>query len=662
MSDIRDRFGVLDELEVPDVHARARAMGPRRPDELTAPIARRVGIAVLALTIAAAAFGFLLRTRSSGPTEVPGAPIEIPQNAVVFGWSTSDRANASQDLSFVPSDGGPVTSLKVTAPGDAAGEAAWSPDGDRLAFIMGPAAHVHDYAGDGDLYIIDIATGAIARLTTGLDASYPSWSPDGSQLVFVSGQGAGLSVIGADGSDRRVIADARGYYENPSWSPDGSAIAFQSVVSPGVLDRVAIYVVRSDGSNARQLTDGSRSEGFPAWSPDGRSIAYSAADRLWLMAADGTDPHPLTECDLPCVTDFAPAWSPDGSKIAFVRQEDGGAARRLFVADVATGDVRRLTPGIDHVDRPAWRTQPAPSAVPTTASSIPTTASAPPAAQGLLAFAFQPRRDQGSVIGVMQPNGTGFRQLTGFPADHDGDLWYTKYDPTGYASDDSPTISPDGSTVAFVRRYGEAENSIWMIGVDGSNFRLVVRDAHAGEISWSPDGRTIAFYSEQDGGIHLIDVDGTNERALWQRTGGPNQDSPSWSPDSSLVYYAGGDIWVARADGSGARRVARLPRYVSWVALCPEGHPIAFVEQEPDGNAGAIWLVDTDGVNLQRVTPAGSGDWIGVSWAPAGTQLLIVSSDGTAALIDPDGSNLRALALPDGVTVSGAVAWWANVP
>jgi Tol biopolymer transport system component len=281
---------------------------------------------------------------------------------------------------------------------------------------------------------------------------------------------------------------------------------------------------------------------------------------------------------------------------------------------------------------------------------------------GVMAISIDRDGVAGSVIATMQPDGSGFRQITGSAADHDGDGWYTKYDPNGYASDDSPTISPDGSTIAFVRRYGEAENSICMIDADGSNFRVVVRDAHAAELSWSPDGRTIAFYSEQDGGIHLIDVDGANERALWQRTGGPNRDSPSWSPDGSEVYYASGDIWVARADGSGWRRVAQPPRHVGWVALCPEGHPIAFVEQEPDVDTGAIWLVDADGAHLQRVTPSGSGDWTFVSWSPTGLRLVIVSADGTVALIDPAGSHLEPIELPAGVRASGAVAWWANVP
>ena len=302
----------------------------------------------------------------------------------------------------------------------------------------------------------------------------------------------------------------------------------------------------------------------------------------------------------------------------------------------------------------ATSTTPAPPTATATASV------APGAPQGLVAFAARLRGSTtGLVIAVMQPDGTGFRQLTGLTGDRDADPDIARYT---YASDDSPSFSPDGRTIAFVRPYTEGVNSLCMIDVDGSNFRVVKRDAQMGEIAWSPDGRTIAFYSEQDGGIHLIDADVTNERALWPRTGGPNQDAPSWSPDSSLVYYASGGIWAARADGSGSRRVADPPRDVGWVTLCPEGSPVAFAEQEPAGGGSAIWLVDPDGSNLRRVTPAGSGNWYAASWTPNGLRLLLVSDDGSAALIDLDGTHLEPLTMPAGVTVAGPIAWWATVP
>jgi TolB protein len=302
----------------------------------------------------------------------------------------------------------------------------------------------------------------------------------------------------------------------------------------------------------------------------------------------------------------------------------------------------------------------APLATTSTTAATPTaTASvAPAASDGLLALAVQAQGGTtGLVIALMRPDGTGFRQLTGLPADRQPDPLIARY---SFASDDYPSFSPDGRTIAFVRAYTEGINSLCMIDVDGSNFRVVIRDAHAGEIAWSPDGRTIAFYSEEDGGIHLVDVDGTNERVLWQRVGGPNQDSPSWSSDSSQIYYASGNVWVANADGSGSRVLADLPRYVSWVALSPDDSTVAFSEQEPGGTSSAIWIMDADGSNVRRVTDAASGNWYSVTWAPDGSRLLIVDDRGGAVFVNLDGTSVGRLTSPDGWSISGAVAWSAQ--
>ena len=93
-------------------------------------------------------------------------------------------------------------------------------------------------------------------------------------------------------------------------SPSGDRLAFTA------LDRV--WVSAADGSNPRRLTDDERSEHFPTWSPDGRWIAYSTWDgsegHLFRARADGSgEPARLTR---DAGTYFTPSWAPNGRIVA----------------------------------------------------------------------------------------------------------------------------------------------------------------------------------------------------------------------------------------------------------------------------------------------------------------------------------------------------------
>jgi TolB protein len=292
-----------------------------------------------------------------------GETLTWPDHAIAFSSATSDHLGAPTRLMTVSADGGSLVPIDVPIPSSTyVGQATWAPDGSRIALVAGRARHVHAYAGDGDLYVMNADGTGTRRVTSGARSSAPTWSPDGTKLAFVRRQGKQLVVIDADGTDAHVIAHEIGYYQLPSWSPHGRWIAFQSAPDPSSERTTeAIYVVRPDGTDLRQLTDASTSEGYPAWSPDSSRIAYSAGERLWVMNADGSNQIQLTRCHLPCVADFAPTWAPGGRRIAFLRQEDGGAAVRLYVLDLATGGVSPLTPGERWVSYPRWRPELTPS-------------------------------------------------------------------------------------------------------------------------------------------------------------------------------------------------------------------------------------------------------------------------------------------------------------
>ena len=130
-----------------------------------------------------------------------------------------------------------------------------------------------------------------------------------------------------------------------------------------------IYVVSADGSDRTQLTSNSWGDTGPAWSPEGTKIAFGrfspdlriaqAPDQvaiygaIYVMNADGGDPHPLTDPASGC-SDYQPAWSPDGTTIAFTRDYSNPTSEILAMNADGSG-LRNLTndPGRDDT-APAW--------------------------------------------------------------------------------------------------------------------------------------------------------------------------------------------------------------------------------------------------------------------------------------------------------------------
>jgi hypothetical protein len=155
---------------------------------------------------------------------------------------------------------------------------AFSPDGDRLAFVGLP-----DGEGRRDLYVADVASGSTVRLTgpwntqAGL-ISHPSWAGGGRSIVFDAGIAEGgtlahyVYAIDADGSHLRSVSTASGWRSEhefgtaPVVGPDGRNVAFSgqgSVWTVGLdADGAAVTLGRQSGPDGIE------------WSPDGTSVAY----------------------------------------------------------------------------------------------------------------------------------------------------------------------------------------------------------------------------------------------------------------------------------------------------------------------------------------------------------------------------------------------------
>ena len=202
------------------------------------------------------------------------APVWSPQgDRIAFGFGRyfqSLQGPAIGDIAIMNSDG---SHLEVLTDGKGNyGFPSWSPDGKKLVYrgatdsIMG-------------LFIVDIKTKIITRLTTDSHDNFPGWSPNGDLIAFTSKREGNYDIytIKPDGSDLKRLTTDPGNEAHSVWSPDGKWIAFSSGRT-GFKDEAALHpynpqpygeicVMHADGSGVRVLTDNQFEEATPAWMP-----------------------------------------------------------------------------------------------------------------------------------------------------------------------------------------------------------------------------------------------------------------------------------------------------------------------------------------------------------------------------------------------------------
>jgi Tol biopolymer transport system component/predicted Ser/Thr protein kinase len=470
-----------------------------------------------------------------------------------------------------------------------------SPDGTYLAYASGTQmanvqVMVQDISSDHSIQVFE------CKMVTDM-----CWSPDGTSLLVQSFRDSRyeVSLIPRFGGDPRYYPIAGG--RDLCWSPSGAQFAV-------LYSKTVVFVDRESGQTSTLSLESMQGEAQDIdWSPVGNLILVSTSSptgsSLWTMRVDGST---LTKV-IDASSIQSPWWSSHGNAVYFLQEYEGAkalmklpimvnsgvkdTAPTILVTGLNVREADQISLSTDanrllYVKRLSW-------------SNL---------------SLFQPAQGKGTKDGSV-------RQLT-----------------KGTSFVSGPSISPDGSTVAFNMTIGD-ETHIYTMPIDGGDMK---RLTHTGRRNlspaWSPDGDEIIYKSWSDGTYYLSLIDaggGTPSSFAACDVSKEQLFGIVWSPGEYVLYHASTtrEIFVLDPhtgktrplvdDGSSGGLIN--PRYSPdgrSLAVYWRGDGAAVLENRADSGKAGIWTISLQESTRAFVTPGFSISPIG--WTSDGRYIYFL--------------------------------------
>ena len=228
------------------------------------------------------------------------------------------------------------------------------------------------------------------------------------------------------------------------------------------------------------------------------------------------------------------------------------------------------------------------------------------------------------------------------------------------AEDSTPAWSPDGSKIAFTSNRDGA-GDIYLMDADGSDVvRLTYTPARETSPVWSPDGKKIIFDSERDGNreLYIMNIDGSDQTRL---TFNPTADAGavSFSPDGKRIAFARNasnegqaafnyDIYTMNVDGSDVRQLTTDSEFDAEPIWSPDGTKILFTSGR-ERMYFKIYSVNPDGSGETKLMTNSSSGESAFSFTSDGKQIFCIGDtpekvgSNQIYLMNADGTDRRQI-------------------